>query len=178
MGRWIERTVSGVDELVAFLRAALDRDEQVALEASRFEHDERPLTPTGEHWQWVETENDRVVPIDPMTDGYVGESLDEFRVSLRSVEEYPTSESWTLPHFVIHTAEEVPAICGVHIARWDPARVLAKVKAERRILDDITRNDYIDGLGNASTDGLAHRLLGYLAQSYAGQPGWREEWGA
>lgn len=129
------------DDLVARLRHAWDErerqlaeDERVALEASRFDHDDRPQTPTGEHWQWVEGENDRVIPIDPVTDEYVGESLGEFRVSLRSVEEYPTNMPYTLPHFVIHTAEEVPAICGLHIARHDPARVLAEVERGRRDL--------------------------------------------
>lgn len=53
---------------------------------------------------------------------------------------------------------------GVHIARWDPARVLAEVEAKRRILDDF------------SWEAGQVRAIQLLAQPYAGRDGWREEW--
>jgi hypothetical protein len=58
----------------------------------------------------------------------------------------------------------------MHIARWDPARVLAEVEAKRKILS--MYEDYT----------AERRHLGpviwALAQPYAGRPGWREEWRA
>lgn len=161
--------MSGVDELVAFLRAALDRDEQVALEASRSEWLDGH-TPTGEHWHWVETDNDEPQQLDPMLDGYLNEAG---AVALRSIEEYPTGNPWMLPHFVISGTEEMRTVDAMHIARWDPARVLAEVQAKRRILDMVAPGDYIGGYGEAYV-----HVVHELAQPYAGQPGWREEWDA
>ena len=62
-----------------------------------------------------------------------------------------------------------------HIARWDPARVLAEVEAKRRILssytlfatDDPPVGTYASGLRDAIT---------LLAQPYADRPGFPEEW--
>lgn len=58
-----------------------------------------------------------------------------------------------------------------HIARWDPERVLRRVRderadiaAKRRILDEF------------SHEGGETRAIMYLAQPLAGRPGWREEW--
>lgn len=56
---------------------------------------------------------------------------------------------------------------AVHIARWDPARVLAEVEAKRRILDEAIRLMGYDG---------EFEFLELLAQPYAGREGWREEW--
>lgn len=68
-----------------------------------------------------------------------------------------------------------------HIARWDPARVLAEVDAKRKLLDWLTDVDrYMD------RDDLSwHRLSGavdveaalrLLALPYADRDGYREEW--
>lgn len=67
-----------------------------------------------------------------------------------------------------------------HITRWDPARVLAEVEAKRRILDLWSSSDAtaefpnFDG-GHATA---LEDVIGIMAQPYAGQPGWREEWHA
>ena len=60
-----------------------------------------------------------------------------------------------------------------HIARWDPARVLAEVDAKRRILAWLADAELSDGT-TWSFDGDG--LLRLLAQPYAGRDGWREEW--
>jgi hypothetical protein len=62
-----------------------------------------------------------------------------------------------------------------HIARWDPARVLAEVEAKRRVLD------WLVDCENKALDGNWWNLevrdaVEALAQPYAGRPGWREEW--
>jgi hypothetical protein len=61
-----------------------------------------------------------------------------------------------------------------HIARHDPARVLAEVAAKRRILDDCA--SYVDEEGDAVTDGLSWRVVALLAVPYAGNAGYRPEW--
>jgi len=100
--------------------------------------------------------------------------LDEYlndggQVALRSVEQYPTSNPWELPHFVVSAAEEVRTIDAMHIARWDPARVLAEVKAKRAILDEW--REY------PAERRHLNPVIWHLAQPYAGRPGWREQWG-
>lgn len=70
---------------------------------------------------------------------------------------------------------------GEHIARHDPARVLAEVAAKRRIVAHIA----IVTLSPVPIPTVPpelvedyNRLLRLLAQPYAGRPGWREEWRA
>jgi hypothetical protein len=71
---------------------------------------------------------------------------------------------WSVAHKVyIPNAE--------HIARWDPARVLAEVEAKRRILDLAAELQEREGR-------YADDFIRALAQPYAGRPGWREEWAA
>ncbi len=65
-----------------------------------------------------------------------------------------------------------------HIARWDPARVLAEVEAKRRILDEYTSAEAAAHFpnwegGNAEGLEIAVRLL---AHPFADRPGFRDEW--
>jgi hypothetical protein len=90
---------------------------------------------------------------------------------------------WSVAHEVFIPNAE-------HIARWDPARVLAEVEAKRRILDVILAYEAkIDGEWGCchSADAIGAgrcpeidpneiHALRLLAQPYAGWPGWREEW--
>jgi len=76
---------------------------------------------------------------------------------------------------------------GEHIARHDPARVLAEVDAKRRILDEVA--DEATGL-DMQVDGefrvgsrdekaepyLGDKLVRLLALPYADRPGYRHEW--
>lgn len=88
-------------------------------------------------------------------------------------------------HAVIYD-EGAPGACdAVHIAAWDPGRVLAEVAAKRRILDrhpGANAEDECPGCG-AHLDGTWRTGAGELcpeqvdmAQPFAGRPGWREEW--
>jgi hypothetical protein len=158
--------MNGMDDLIAWLRAQLDEDEQLAREASRRNQD--GSTPTGEHWRWEETEHDQVLTLAPMLDEYLNEGGN---VALRSAEQYPTRSVGDLPHMVVPYAQEVRTVDAMHIARWDPARVLAEVEAKRRILDMVVPGNYYGGYGEAYLDAVRE-----LAQPYAGRPGWREEW--
>ncbi len=77
---------------------------------------------------------------------------------------------------------------AAHIARWDPARVLAECEAKRRIvevhepmlIDAPTFADQTFAVVTCSLCDDAHpcRTLRHLAAVYADHPDWREEWRA
>lgn len=82
--------------------------------------------------------------------------------------------------FAIHNA--------THIARWDPARVLAEVEAKRKILDlhahyPVSFGEGF-GCGICAWDGRLGELANeqwcatvrLLALPFASRPGYREEW--
>ncbi len=148
-----------MDDMLEFFRARLDEENQLAREASR---DGERSTPTGEHWHWVEPEHDQVLALDPMLDDYLN---DGGNASLRSVEEYPTSSSYTLPHFVVYGTEEMRTVDAMHIARWDPARVLALTAVLRRMVDEFS----FEGRETAM-------LIELGAALYGDHPDWRDEW--
>jgi len=134
-----------VDELVVFLRAALDRDEQVACEITAPEWNE------GCSW------------------------LADLRDPLPSQRRaYGLPKEWQL----LSEADTR------HIARWDPARVLAEVQAKRRILDlhvASATQPIAPGSASARAERTRARealeaVARLLAQPYAGQDGWRNEW--
>src|SRR5512139_2059976 len=76
-----------------------------------------------------------------------------------------------------HSTARRPARCrefsdATHVARHDPARVLAEVNAKRAILDHCVKQaEYVDTPADAIT------TVRLLAQPYAGEPGWCDEWG-
>jgi hypothetical protein len=85
--------------------------------------------------------------------------------------------------------EDVPASARRHIARWDPARVLAEVKAKREILRDYEEmygfdlppgvaegRDYYERVRDEMVRAALRRCVLALAQPLAGRPGWRPEW--
>lgn len=113
--------------LIAFLHARITEDETWAREASR--KGDR-YTPTGEHWRWECESTDTPAAIDPMLDEYV-RGVDNSFVGLRSIEQYPTTWGSSIPHLVISEQSELSPAVAEHIARHDPARVLAEVAAKR-----------------------------------------------
>jgi hypothetical protein len=73
---------------------------------------------------------------------------------------------------------------GTHAARWDPTRVLAEVAAKRSVLDHFekwsgtlrhTPEGWAEGGATAYRMAM-ERVLCLLASSYAGYPGYREQW--
>lgn len=177
--------MSEMNDLAAFLRTRLDEDEWWAREAST-EGGHR--TVLGEHWQWECETTDKPVIIDPMFGEYV-EGVDYSSVGLRSVEHHPTESVGPLPHLVIHGQREVRTVDAGHIARWDPARVLAEVAAKRRILDEHQPIDGVSWHGCTTCDAQGWGSCGcagsgdwpcdtvkLLALPYADHPDYREEW--
>jgi hypothetical protein len=63
-----------------------------------------------------------------------------------------------------------------HIARWDPARVLAEVDAKRRILDHADVSRERGKIGPSPGDGAWFLTVRLLALPYADRPGFRDEW--
>jgi hypothetical protein len=79
---------------------------------------------------------------------------------------------------------------GAYVYRWPPKRVLAEVKAKRAIIEAGAprrereeTGEYLHfGNWSSCSDDCAStvwwEILKLLAQPYAGQDGWREEWRA
>jgi len=67
-----------------------------------------------------------------------------------------------------------------HVVRWDPARVLAAVKAKREILRryDLRRRDELDGKPWASAASIAafENVILLLTTVYADHPDYKQEW--
>lgn len=92
---------------------------------------------------------------------------------------------------VVHVEDQTPErAVAEHIARWDPARVLAELDAKRRILDEHERTECQGHAEPWVEHGAACRYrcwvcggdrypcatLRLLAVPYADQPGYRDEW--
>ena len=176
------------DDLIMWLRAALDEDEAWATAAATFDHDA-----LGYHWQWVCSNCDTVISPDPVLDEILecSAKCDATRVALRSVEVGPPGAYRTgLPAFIVPYAEEQPTVAAAHIARWDPARVLAEVAAKREIIKVVLWYEAkIDGewgcchsedsIGEGNCPGRQPNdieVLRLLALPYADRPGYRESW--
>lgn len=144
-------------ELTEFLLARIKEDEMVARAAID------PESP-GKTWHWVTTQTDT-----PVAHGDALEALIHQRISLRTTEEFPTSAG-NLPAFAINEVDEI-ATAGVadHIARHDPARVLAECAAKRAI---------VERESGSRTKITYRRLMTLqdLASVYSNHPDYREEW--
>lgn len=145
-----------MSDLTEFLLARISEDEAVARAAI---DPDRP----GTHWHWVRTSDD--VPVDdPASD-----DVDEFTYGLRTVEEFPTTSGvGDLPAFVTNGLFPSESLGHRHIARHDPARVLAECEATRRIVEWATTEGHEQwGVGP---------VLNLLALPYADHPDYRAEW--
>jgi hypothetical protein len=151
-----------VNDLVSWLRTRLDEDERVALEAA---HHDRI-------WQYADSGSGPTVRTGSLAE------------DLWSREGNPSV--WTCDDIEDGCPDVASAweAEGQHIARWDPARVLAEVKAKRRILDEYqtwcessdSNRDPVDSQAEHDIASGLELAIKLLAQPYAGQPGWREEW--
>lgn len=182
-------------ELLTFLRARLDEDEMWARAACEGRHVPgehvalhgrwEPTDDDGLHWRWTSAD-DQVLTPEP-SGGLLDDQPTGFTdPSLRSREQFPTGVVGDLPQFAIGTAGEVASGAAGHIARHDPARVLAEVDAKRKILDEIVPD--VDELVELAEDRKARpegddapdpehtRLLRLLALPYADHLDYRDEW--
>ncbi|MFD5564515.1 DUF6221 family protein [Kitasatospora griseola] len=141
-------------DLVAFLRARLDEDEQTAREAHAIDP-----APWYEDVEYDDRTNQR--------DGRYGSGLvrADDNVAL-----WDRKQSSTL---------SMTAPTAVHVARHDPARVLAEVAAKRRILDDLAAAQGLEEKDPWEAEdrlGALERAVSFLALPYADHPDYRPEW--
>jgi hypothetical protein len=122
--------VSGVDELVAFVRRCLDEDERVVRQL---------LAEPGGFYLEAETDSVNIMTV------------------------------------------------GAYVYRWPPKRVLAEVEAKRQVLEamedqarehlnTICNDPEAEGRYVQRAEFYRQEVARLLAQPYAGQDGWREEW--
>ncbi|MFD3333498.1 DUF6221 family protein [Streptomyces sp. NPDC058700] len=147
-----------MDDLIAFLRARLDDDAAIARAAAEVCGCHEPAG----RWAFDDDENDgRIVIVD-----------DPHPEMKRKVE-----RRWNGSYDGLFAAR--------HIARHDPARVLAEVDAKRRIVDECAY--WIDKINKSATDkypypNLAERgevvlpVLCLLALPYSGHPEFDDAW--
>lgn len=78
-------------------------------------------------------------------------------------------------------------VAGAHIARHDPESVLADIRAKRILIEYLKEARYLSShnggtyplvtLTLQSSVNIYESAVRAIAQGYAGQPGWQEEWG-
>lgn len=152
-------------KLSEWLAWRIEQDILWATEASR---SEKAFAEDGVHWQWVNPETDQPLVLNPMVSKFIGGNEDVFRVSLRSVEEWPAEHvEGTLPQFSLYGVEEVPVSVGGHIVRHDPARVLADLRGR---LKTIRRCVEAQGSGSLAKRAFANDVLRDMAEAYPDQP--------
>ncbi|MFS0697768.1 DUF6221 family protein [Streptomyces nitrosporeus] len=140
--------MSSMDDLVQFLRARLDEDEQAARAAAEPE-------------QWVELNRT------PQTSWSVEYWADPDRAAV-------VAEGSSAYPVVVTTQgmEEADAEArAAHIARHDPTRVLAEIDAKQRLIEWVLRWP-MRPAPPSSVDGV----LELLALPYAGHPDHRDAW--
>lgn len=140
-----------MDDLVAFLKARLDEDEKLARAAAEL-CGCHPATP---HWEFDDSDEGdggRILIID-----HPHPNVDRLRIEKR----------WNRTYSDQFMAR--------HIARHDPARVLAEVKAKRLIVDrcEYQLRTYVGVPTAVATEWLTLRLL---ALPYADHPDYRADW--
>lgn len=142
-------------KLTEFLRARLDEDEQDARTASH-------VLRNGAHWS-LDDWHGREQPHSLIAQGTADQPV-------------------ALGHF---TADPVPTEQAAHIARHDPARVLAEVAAKRKLVAAYESAVTAYGAAEVGTPvsermGGSVNSLRYALQlsvlSYADHPGFKEEW--
>jgi hypothetical protein len=141
--------LSGVDDLVQWLRAQLDEDERIARAASEYAEASWQLDEDGETVLWwppephvAEKEREKGLPV--VSDRWRGQTI----------------------------ASDGTRIAP-HIARHDPARVLRDIDAKRGV---ITGLQHLLQDDNPFVTSQADDALRLLALPYADRPGYREEW--
>ena len=82
-------------------------------------------------------------------------------------------EKWRYGHLGHVATTSHDAGYAEHIARHDPARVLADVEAKREVVEIL---EFIRWAGEHWAVMEAEKALRALAKPYAGAEGWQEEW--
>jgi hypothetical protein len=142
--------VSGVEDLVDFLRARLDEDEQTARAATWGPWEVGPTFGGESNRVYVKPEGPGIDTIGTCVIAGQVSNMPLWRGNAQ------------------------------HIARWDPDRVLAEVMAKRRVMDVLRSYEPHNEWDTEDDIGLRKNndagALRYLALPYADHPDYREEW--
>jgi hypothetical protein len=154
------------DDLLAFVEARIGEDELWAFAASAPYHGNGPTVAGGMHWRWGVGGDWEEYKPDPLEQCLGENDSLSGDVSLVTVEEWPYAwrPSTTDPGQVLSLDDAVRTADAAHIARHDPARVLADVESKRGILAAVKA-------GRVSPE-----VLPFLALPYAGHPDYRSNW--
>lgn len=79
-------------------------------------------------------------------------------------------DPWTVAS-VVNTTD------ALHIARWDPTRVLAECEAKRRIVEEFAKHDQRNSLEEQAWQAW-HLILRTLAKVYSDHPDYDPTWAA
>lgn len=164
-----------MSDLVEFLRARFFEDEDTARWAADYR-----ARPNGgvdlsgdERWEWVDPDTGERLrmgrrPMDHL----------QRPVELRSVNVYPwQSRPGVGPHHVMRVPYVKEGV-ALHVARHSPARVVAEVRAKRRLLDLHSRSNgtgVCQACGERVSEGGCTTLR-LLAAPYADHPAYRAAW--
>lgn len=156
-------------DIIEFLRARLDEDEQVARDA------------VSATWGVGSTQKVEWGPMKPWSEG-----------TYRDVQGQIWPQQWTDDASHIYSAAPEKRMVAdmtdsytrpknkpnaQHIARWDPARVLAEVEAKRTVLDVLARCANIKWTGTYAVVEEARRALHALTLPYVDHPDYDPTWG-
>jgi hypothetical protein len=145
------------EDLVAWLLEQIAKDEGTARDAA------------GEFPEWVDG-------VEETSDG------ENVYFTVEPAKPRVKAWKWELDYFL--EIDDRTGARVAHIARWDPARVLAECAAKRRIVELHTEAEPgpHECPGRYSTSSIAEgdpcETLRLLAQPYADRRGFREEWRA
>jgi hypothetical protein len=155
-----------------FIRARLAEIKQAAMAASG-DGDQATVKP--EHWRWECTADDVALNLDTDVYGGAGGRMlfhcDDWRTSLRSIEEYPTATA-LMPHLVIDTVEPVRPEDARHILLNDPDRMVRVAEALLMQVEVIGRMEEAGEIRPVTSSTLYH----WIAAIWDDHPGYQEGW--
>lgn len=137
-----------MDDLIAWLRARLDEDERVALAA------------TAGPWRYDPTKHHREPGTVRFSEGVFAGFIGTDATCIATTGETDDAQSM---------------LDAEHIARWDPARVLAEVEAKRALLQECA-HELARSAPRSNLNDFACTVLRSLGKPYAQHPDYRPEW--
>lgn len=165
---------SPVLTVTGFIEARLAEITQAAMAASS---DGDQATGKPERWRWECSADDVALNLD--TDAYISAAgrmlfhCDDWRTSLRSIEEYPDGDT-PMPHLVISTAEPVRPVDARHILLNDPNRAARTANGIRKQMEVIGRMVETKAIDLVMADALRY----WIAVIWDDHPDYRQagEW--
>lgn len=157
--------------MIAFLRARIDEDEQIARNAA------------GATWGVGTTQKVEWGPMEPWTDGICRDHQGQIWPQTWTDDASHIYASAPNSRMVANMSDSYTNSLNRpnarHIAHWDPARVLAEVEVKRRIISECEK--LLAARGSSAdlyrtADLLANDVLRLLASTYVDHPDFDPSW--